>query len=163
MFRLLFDITSNQKFDVFIMLCIFMNMIVMCTESYEQSESTTFVLMFINNIFVVIFTIECLMKLFSLYWRFFIIPWNIFDMIIVILSLFAALFENYVKNILTFSPTVLRIVRVVRVGRVLRLIKGARGIRTLLFALAISMPALVNIGLLLFLIIFIYVRIIKIL
>jgi len=45
---------------------------------------------------------------------------------------------------------------VVRVGRILRLVKGARGIRTLLFALAISMPALVNIGLLLFLVIFIY-------
>lgn len=36
------------------------------------------------------------------------------------------------------------------------LVKGARGIRTLLFALAISMPALVNIGLLLFLVMFIY-------
>ena len=34
--------------------------------------------------------------------------------------------------------------------------KGAKGIRTLLFALAVSMPALFNIGLLLFLIMFIY-------
>ena len=34
--------------------------------------------------------------------------------------------------------------------------KGAKGIRTLLFALAVSMPALINIGLLLFLIMFIY-------
>lgn len=33
---------------------------------------------------------------------------------------------------------------------------GAKGIRTLLFALAVSMPALFNIGLLLFLIMFIY-------
>ena len=56
----------------------------------------------------------------------------------------------------TISPTLLRAVRVVRVGRVLRLVKGARGIRTLLFALIISMPALLNIGLLLFLVIFIY-------
>lgn len=60
------------------------------------------------------------------------------------------------NHMLTFSPTILRVVRVVKVGRVLRLVKGARGIRTLLFALAISMPALVNIGLLLFLVIFIY-------
>lgn len=65
-------------------------------------------------------------------------------------------FEKFMKHVLTFSPTILRVVRVVRVGRVLRLVKGARGIRTLLFALAISMPALVNIGLLLFLVIFIY-------
>ncbi|CAF3560018.1 unnamed protein product [Rotaria sp. Silwood1] len=54
------------------------------------------------------------------------------------------------------NPTLLRIVRVARVGRILRLVKGAKGIRTLLFALAVSMPALFNIGLLLFLVMFIY-------
>ncbi|CAF4385658.1 unnamed protein product, partial [Adineta steineri] len=36
------------------------------------------------------------------------------------------------------------------------LVKGAKGIRTLLFSLTVSMPALFNIGLLLFLIMFIY-------
>lgn len=66
------------------------------------------------------------------------------------------IFEKFIKSLINFSPTVLRIVRVVRVGRVLRLVKGARGIRTLLFALVISMPALLNIGLLLFLVMFIY-------
>ena len=60
------------------------------------------------------------------------------------------------NSTLNFSPTILRVVRVVRVGRVLRLVKGARGIRTLLFALVISIPALLNIGLLLFLVMFIY-------
>lgn len=54
------------------------------------------------------------------------------------------------------SPTLLRVVRVFRVGRILRLIKSAKGIRTLLFSLAVSLPALFNIGLLLFLIMFIY-------
>jgi len=54
------------------------------------------------------------------------------------------------------SPTLLRVVRVFRVGRVLRLVKSAKGIRTLLFSLAVSMPALINIGLLLFLVMFIY-------
>ncbi|KAL0198178.1 hypothetical protein M9458_006718, partial [Cirrhinus mrigala] len=42
------------------------------------------------------------------------------------------------------------------IGRVLRLIRGAKGIRTLLFALMMSLPALFNIGLLLFLIMFIF-------
>lgn len=41
-------------------------------------------------------------------------------------------------------------------GRVLRLVKGAKGIRTLLFALAMSLPALFNICLLLFLVMFIF-------
>ena len=54
------------------------------------------------------------------------------------------------------SPTLLRVVRVFRVSRVLRLVKSAKGIRTLLFSLAVSLPALFNIGLLLFLVLFIY-------
>lgn len=131
-------------------------MITMCVESYGQSERTDAILMFINNIFIAIFTFECIMKLMALNWRFFKIPWNIFDFTIVILSILGMVFEKFMKHVLTFSPTILRVVRVVRVGRVLRLVKGAKGIRTLLFALAISMPALVNIGLLLFLVIFIY-------
>jgi len=52
------------------------------------------------------------------------------------------------------SPTLLRVVRVFRIGRILRLVKSAKGIRTLLFSLAVSLPALFNIGLLLFLIMF---------
>lgn len=54
------------------------------------------------------------------------------------------------------SPTLLRVFRLARIGRILRLIKGAKGIRTLLFALMMSLPALFNIGLLLFLVMFIY-------
>ena len=46
--------------------------------------------------------------------------------------------------------------RVAKVGRVLRLIKGAKGIRTLLFSLVMSLPALLNICLLLFLVMFIF-------
>lgn len=65
------------------------------------------------------------------------------------------LLQRYFEK-LPISPTILRVVRVFRVGRVLRLVKSAKGIRTLLFSLAVSMPALFNIGLLLFLIMFIY-------
>lgn len=126
-------------------------MIAMCIESYEQSLQTDIILLYVNNIFVLIFTAECIMKLLALNWRYFKIPWNVFDIIIVILSIFGMIFDQFIENVLSVPPTILRVVRVIRVGRVLRLVKGARGIRTLLFALAISLPALVNIGLLLFL------------
>ena len=55
-----------------------------------------------------------------------------------------------------FSPTLFRVIRLARIGRILRLIRAAKGIRTLLFALMMSLPALFNIGLLLFLVMFIY-------
>lgn len=54
------------------------------------------------------------------------------------------------------TPTLLRVIRVFRIGRVLRLIKAAKGIRKLLFALIISLPAIFNIGALLFLVMYMY-------
>lgn len=83
----MFDVTSNQKFDIFIMICIFFNMLAMCAESYQQSDLAVFILSIINKVFILIFTAECVMKLVALNWRFFKFPWNIFDMIIVILSI----------------------------------------------------------------------------
>lgn len=62
-------------------------MITMCAESYDQSDQTDAILMFINNIFIAIFTAECFMKLLALNWRFFKIPWNVFDITIVVLSI----------------------------------------------------------------------------
>src|SRR6218665_738786 len=72
------------------------------------------------------------------------------------LSVCIGLFLSDLISSYFVSPTLLRVVRVFRVGRILRLVKSAKGIRTLLFSLAVSMPALFNIGLLLFLVMFIY-------
>lgn len=62
-------------------------MIAMCVETADQSEQTDMVLGFINLGFIGIFTAECVMKLIALNWRFFKIPWNVFDIAIVVLSL----------------------------------------------------------------------------
>ncbi|CAF1300247.1 unnamed protein product, partial [Adineta steineri] len=153
--RFLFDVTTNQKFDIFIMICIFLNMVSMCLEHYNQSQTFTRILGYFNHSFVILFTIECLMKLIALNLKYFTIPWNVFDFIIVT----ASILEQTLGEIMTqfvVNPTLLRVFRVARVGRILRLVKGAKGIRTLLFSLTVSMPALFNIGLLLFLIMFIY-------
>ncbi|UJR10951.1 hypothetical protein I4U23_015136 [Adineta vaga] len=153
--RFLFDLTRNQAFDIFIMICILLNMICMCLEHYNQSHTYDFVLALINHIFVGIFTIECLMKLIALNFKYFMMPWNIFDFIIVIASILGQTLGEIIAKFVV-NPTLLRVVRIVRIGRILRLIKGTKGIRTLLFALAVSLPALFNIGLLLFLVMFIY-------
>ena len=102
-----------------------------------------------------IFTSEMLMKMFALRHNYFAEPWNLFDFVVVMLSL-ASLFLSDLIEKYFVSPTLLRVVRVAKVGRVLRLIKGAKGIRTLLFSLVMSMPALLNICLLLFLVMFIF-------
>lgn len=54
------------------------------------------------------------------------------------------------------SPLIFYSVRIFRLFRILRFLEATKGVRKLLFALLISLPALLNVATLLFLIIFIY-------
>nr|CAD7256120.1 unnamed protein product [Timema shepardi] len=180
---IVFEIVTNKKFDMIIMLFIGLNMLTMTMDHYQQSDSFSNVLDYLNMIFIVIFSSECLMKIFALRYHYFKEPWNLFDFVVVILSILGKYqlkcvwsecpttcgVENLTPRMphlglvlsdiiekYFVSPTLLRVVRVAKVGRVLRLVKGAKGIRTLLFALAMSLPALFNICLLLFLVMFIF-------
>uniref|UniRef100_A0AAY5KM48 Sodium channel protein n=1 Tax=Esox lucius TaxID=8010 RepID=A0AAY5KM48_ESOLU len=150
-----FDFISQQFFDIFIMVLICLNMVTMMVETDDQSVEKEDVLFKINLAFIVVFTGECLLKLFALRQYFFTIGWNIFDFVVVILSVAGIMLSDLIEKYFV-SPTLFRVIRLARIGRVLRLIKGAKGIRTLLFALMMSLPALFNIGLLLFLIMFIF-------
>ncbi|XP_076283647.1 sodium voltage-gated channel paralytic isoform X10 [Lasioglossum baleicum] len=152
---IVFEIVTDKKFDMIIMLFIGLNMLTMTLDHYQQTQTFSDVLDYLNMIFIVIFTSECLMKIFALRYHYFKEPWNLFDFVVVILSILGLVLSDIIEKYFV-SPTLLRVVRVAKVGRVLRLVKGAKGIRTLLFALAMSLPALFNICLLLFLVMFIF-------
>uniref|UniRef100_A0A3B4XJN6 Sodium channel protein n=2 Tax=Seriola TaxID=8160 RepID=A0A3B4XJN6_SERLL len=137
------------------MILICLNMVTMMVETDDQSEDTEVVLYWVNFIFIVIFTGEFLLKLFALRHYYFTNGWNIFDVVVVILSIVGMFLADLIEKYFV-SPTLFRVIRLARIGRILRLIKGAKGIRTLLFALMMSLPALFNIGLLLFLVMFIF-------
>uniref|UniRef100_A0A8C6V932 Sodium channel protein n=1 Tax=Naja naja TaxID=35670 RepID=A0A8C6V932_NAJNA len=151
----IFDFVTKQAFDIGIMILICLNMVTMMVETADQDSSVEEILYWINLIFIVIFTGECLLKLIALRYYYFTIGWNIFDFVVVIFSIVGMCLSQIIEKFFV-SPTLFRVVRLARIGRVLRLIKGAKGIRTLLFALMMSLPALFNIGLLLFLVMFIY-------
>ncbi|KAK3529403.1 hypothetical protein QTP70_031133, partial [Hemibagrus guttatus] len=152
---MVFDLISQQFFDIFIMVLICLNMVTMMVETDDQSAKKEAVLYQINLIFIVVFTGECILKMVALRQYFFTVGWNVFDFIVVILSIAGLMLSDIIEKYFV-SPTLFRVIRLARIGRVLRLIKGAKGIRTLLFALMMSLPALFNIGLLLFLIMFIF-------
>ncbi|XP_065483195.1 sodium channel protein type 5 subunit alpha-like [Caloenas nicobarica] len=152
----LFDIVTRQAFDVVIMVLICLNMVSMMVETYDQSPTKTEVLNKINIVFVTVFTAECVLKLVALRQYYFSNAWNIFDLVVVIMSLVGNTHISDIFQLYRYSPTLFRVIRLARIGRILRLIRAAKGIRTLLFALMMSLPALFNIGLLLFLIMFIY-------
>ncbi|XP_037844367.2 sodium channel protein type 10 subunit alpha isoform X1 [Chlorocebus sabaeus] len=152
-----FDIVTRQAFDITIMVLICLNMITMMVETDDQSEEKTKILGKINQFFVAVFMGECVMKMFALRQYYFTNGWNVFDFIVVVLSIASLVFSAILKSLQNyFSPTLFRVIRLARIGRILRLIRAAKGIRTLLFALMMSLPALFNIGLLLFLVMFIY-------
>ncbi|XP_065438770.1 sodium channel protein type 5 subunit alpha-like isoform X4 [Chrysemys picta bellii] len=151
----IFDVVTKQAFDVSIMILICLNMVTMMVETDDQSLEKVNILHKINMLFVAIFTAECSIKMLALRHYYFTNGWNIFDFVVVILSIVGTVLSDIIQQYF-FSPTLFRVIRLARIGRVLRLIRGAKGIRTLLFALMMSLPALFNIGLLLFLVMFIY-------
>ncbi|KAJ2949663.1 hypothetical protein O0L34_g15590 [Tuta absoluta] len=152
---IVFKIITDKKFDMLIMLFIGFNMLTMTLDHYQMEETYSVVLDYLNMIFIVIFSSECLLKIFALRYHYFAEPWNLFDFVVVTFSILTLVVSDVIEKYFV-SPTLLRVVRVAKVGRVLRLVKGAKGIRTLLFALAMSLPALFNICLLLFLVMFIF-------
>ncbi|XP_027857873.1 sodium channel, voltage gated, type VIII, alpha subunit b isoform X4 [Xiphophorus couchianus] len=152
---MVFDFVTQQVFDISIMILICLNMVTMMVETDDQSEETEVVLYWVNFVFIVVFTGEFLLKLFALRHYYFTNGWNIFDVVVVILSIVGMFLADLIEKYFV-SPTLFRVIRLARIGRILRLIKGAKGIRTLLFALMMSLPALFNIGLLLFLVMFIF-------
>lgn len=83
----LFDLVSKQAFDIIIMLLIILNMVTMMVETDEQSPGIEFILYYINLAFIVIFTSECTLKILALRCYYFTVSWNIFDFVVVILSI----------------------------------------------------------------------------
>ncbi|CAH2089701.1 unnamed protein product [Euphydryas editha] len=150
-----YDLSNSRRFEIAIFVLIFLNMLTMGIEHYDQPHSVFFVLEVSNAFFTTVFGLEAIVKIVGLRYHYFTVPWNVFDFLLVLASILGIVMEDIMID-LPISPTLLRVVRVFRIGRILRLIKAAKGIRKLLFALVVSLPALFNIGALLALITFIY-------
>ncbi|XP_030833315.1 sodium channel protein type 4 subunit alpha B isoform X3 [Strongylocentrotus purpuratus] len=150
-----YRLTTSNKFELVIVTVIVMNMILMMIDHYGMSQELTDITAKFNIVFTSIFVCEAVLKLIGYSWYYFKIPWNVFDIIVVIFSVLGIVLDD-VLNSVFINPTLLRVLRLFRIGRVLRLVKQAKGIRKLLFALVISLPALLNIGILLLLVIFVF-------
>lgn len=78
-------------------------MVAMMVETADQSKEKTTILTWINGVFIVIFSGECLLKMISLRHYFFTNGWNVFDFIVVILSIIGmtrlcSLWSNTLKS-----------------------------------------------------------------
>ena len=112
----------NCRFEIAIFVLIFLNMVSMGIEHYNQSRVITFTLEICNALFTTIFALECCVKIIGLRFMYFTAGWNVFDFVLVIASIVGIVMEDMMTDF-PVSPTLLRVVRVFRIGRILRLIK----------------------------------------
>lgn len=132
------------------MTAIIINTVFLCIDHHDKSPELKDVLDQSNQLFVVFFTGELIIKITAYGFKYyFYVNWNIFDSIIVFFSLIA-LNEGLLKE-LDFNVTALRIIRV---SRLLRMVKTSEGLRTLLKTLFMSLGNIFNTSMLLLLILF---------
>lgn len=150
-------LVANKYFDVVIAAVIGLNVITMSLEYYEMPVELVYALKLFNFVFTGVFTCELLMKLYALgISRYMSERWNQLDVLIVILSIVGILLEEIESNLIPINPTIIRVMRVARIARVLKLLKMAKGMRALLNTVAQALPQVGNLGLLFFLLFYIF-------
>ncbi|XP_023204792.1 sodium channel protein type 4 subunit alpha B-like [Xiphophorus maculatus] len=152
---LVFDLVTNPFFDILIMVLICLYTLAMMVETDEQSPEKEEILYWVNLVFIMIFSIECCLKIIALRKHYCYDGWNIFDLVVVILCIVGFVVADIIEKYFV-SPTLFRVIRLARIGLILRLIRRAKGIRKLLFALRKSLPAVFNLCILLFIIMFVF-------
>uniref|UniRef100_H2YKN6 Sodium channel protein n=1 Tax=Ciona savignyi TaxID=51511 RepID=H2YKN6_CIOSA len=153
----LYLFTTGDKFELGVMVITILNLLAMALEFEGMSAEYRRAIRNINYGFVVVFTIEITIRIIAMGKSYFYVPWNVFDFLLIFASVLGkhTLIISYLTYFVTSTPW-LPMFRMVRVARILRVARVASGIRTLLFALMLSAPALFNVGSLLFLFVFIY-------
>lgn len=86
-----------------IMLFIGLNMVVMAMDHYQMEATFDIVLERLNVFFIAIFTTECVLKLFAFRWYYFKEPWNVFDFVVVSLSILGKLSLTGFRESLAYS------------------------------------------------------------
>lgn len=147
-------VTEHAAFDMSIMIAIMGNTALLAFNWYMQPEDYETPIAVINYIFVVIFTVEAIIKLIALRCLYFKEAWNIFDFTVVVLTIII-LIINWagIGEQLEIMGTILR---TLRIGRVFRLIKKQEKLQEIFMTLISATPAMASLGLLLMLLIFMF-------
>ncbi|CAG9459996.1 unnamed protein product [Pedinophyceae sp. YPF-701] len=148
-----FDIVTHDRFDPAIILVILLNVLFMATEHYKMADPWETTLNVLNITFTAIYVVEAALKIMAFYpKKYFSDSWNLFDFIVALLSVVGIIVDNAAEQ----DIPVVSLLRVFRVARILRLIPKARGLRMLFRTLMYSLPALWNVGSVVFLFFFIF-------
>ncbi|KAM7415234.1 hypothetical protein PAMA_019854 [Pampus argenteus] len=147
---LVFDLVTRQCFEIFMIVIICINVVTLMLETDDLSMEKEIIMYWFYFIYIIIFIIESILKIIALGRGYFTDRWHLLDFVIIILSIMGSLFTDLIHKYL-FPLGLIYMIRLVRIIHILPLMPG---IRSLLWALVMSLPALFNIGLLLFIIMF---------
>ncbi|XP_073994416.1 ca[2+]-channel protein alpha[[1]] subunit D isoform X2 [Rhodnius prolixus] len=157
--KLCIDIVEWKPFEYLILLTIFANCVALAVYTpypNADSNSTNAYLEKIEYIFLVIFTVECVMKIIA--YGFVAHPgaylrngWNLLDFTIVVIGMISTVLSNLMKE--GFDVKALRAFRVLRP---LRLVSGVPSLQVVLNSILRAMVPLLHIALLVLFVIIIY-------
>lgn len=148
----LFDLVTKPSFKVLSAVVILMYMVSLMVYTDQQSMQMDIILHWISFSLIVIFFTELIVKIVALRHHYFTDGWNIFDFVLITLSV-AGLFVADLMEKYFVMPEVALLLRVVPIFRTLHM---SRVIWRLLLVLMMSLPALFNICFLLFIVMFTY-------
>ncbi|XP_069693168.1 muscle calcium channel subunit alpha-1 isoform X2 [Periplaneta americana] len=157
--KLCIDVVEWKPFEYLILLTIFANCVALAVYTpypNSDSNSTNLYLEKIENVFLAIFTVECVMKIIAYglvahpgaYLR---NGWNLLDFTIVVIGLLSSALSNLMKE--GFDVKALRAFRVLRP---LRLVSGVPSLQVVLNSILRAMVPLLHIALLVLFVIIIY-------
>jgi len=135
---------NDERVQNFILLLIVINSIMMGIATFEfvkTNEDLSYKFDLVDQIFLVIFTVESALQLFYFGWKLFKDGFLVFDLLIVIMS---------------WALEGTQVIRAFRIFRALRLVTRVQVMRNLIMALFSVIPKMTAIGLLLLLIMFIF-------
>jgi hypothetical protein len=131
-----------------------MNTVMLALSWYGQSQKWVTAIENINYVFLAIFTVEAILKLYAFDIRFFRDGWNIFDLMIVIGAFIGLIINSYTDISSVGSATT--VIRSFRICRIFRLMRKYKGLTVIFQTFMITLPALINVGALLVLFVYIY-------
>ncbi|MEW5300382.1 MAG: hypothetical protein WDW36_003317 [Sanguina aurantia] len=154
--RWLYSLVQHRYFEYLMGVVIAGNCVVVSMTQYGQSQALTEQLAVANYVFVCVFIVEMLLKVagmgFGQYWK---EAWNRLDFLIVVAAIID-LGVDYSYPTVFKAMHIFAIERSIRVLKLGRLLDQFRTVKALSITFIVAMPAFLNIGSLIFLILFIY-------
>lgn len=137
-------IIESAAFQTVVLIAIIVNAIILGAETVPDIRTAMGAsLMTIDRIIIYAFTVEILLRIYAYRLDYFKNGWNIFDFIIVVVSLVAA-------------TSGLAAIRAFRVLRVLRLVTAVPRMRVVVSALLDAIPGIASVGLIVLLIVYVF-------